>query len=126
MLTAAPWDQFPIWRHSRRRLCVLRFEVSRSVITVQREFRAWFKKYIILVWCIFFKTCMELTLHCYHRYGHLKTEHTESPAVTPSWKPVQRPRGKHEKQTAGSAWVTLTVSTADSVCCACVGWEINV
>jgi hypothetical protein len=24
--------------------CVLRFEVSRSVITVQREFSAWFKK----------------------------------------------------------------------------------
>jgi hypothetical protein len=24
--------------------CVLRFDVSRSVITVQREFRAWFKK----------------------------------------------------------------------------------
>ena len=24
--------------------CVLRFEVSRSVITVQREFRAWFRK----------------------------------------------------------------------------------
>jgi hypothetical protein len=30
--------------------CVLRFEVSRSVITVQREFRARFKKDIILVW----------------------------------------------------------------------------
>ena len=24
--------------------CVLRFEMSRSVITVQREFRAWFRK----------------------------------------------------------------------------------
>jgi hypothetical protein len=32
--------------------CVLRFEVSRSVITVQREFRAQFKKYIIVVWCV--------------------------------------------------------------------------
>jgi hypothetical protein len=29
--------------------CVLRFEVSRSVITVQREFRARFKKDAILV-----------------------------------------------------------------------------
>jgi hypothetical protein len=31
--------------------CVLRFEVSRSVIAVQREFRARLKKDIILVWC---------------------------------------------------------------------------
>jgi hypothetical protein len=31
--------------------CVLCFEVSRSVITVQREFRVRFKKYI-LVWCV--------------------------------------------------------------------------
>jgi hypothetical protein len=32
--------------------CVLRFEVFRSVTTVQREFRARFKKYVILVWCV--------------------------------------------------------------------------
>ena len=38
-------------------LCVLRFEVSRSVITVQRNFRA---------------------VHFNHRSVHLKTEHTES------------------------------------------------
>jgi hypothetical protein len=31
--------------------CVLRFEVSRSVIIVQSEFRTRFKKDIILVWC---------------------------------------------------------------------------
>ena len=43
---------------------VLRFEVSRSVITVQREFRARFRK--------------DAPLHCNHRSGHLKTEHTES------------------------------------------------
>jgi hypothetical protein len=36
------------------------------------------KKYIIYVWCVFFKPCMKLTLHCNHRYGHLKTEHTGS------------------------------------------------
>jgi hypothetical protein len=38
--------------------CVLRFEMSRSVITVitvQREFRARFKNDIILVWCAFFR-----------------------------------------------------------------------
>ena len=39
--------------------CVLRFEVYRSVITVQREFRAQFRK--------------DAPLH-----GHLKTEHTEN------------------------------------------------
>jgi hypothetical protein len=42
--------------------CVLHFEVSRSVITVQREFRALFKKYIIIVGCVFLKICMKLTL----------------------------------------------------------------
>ena len=45
--------------------CVLRFEVSRSVITVQLR-------------CVFSKPCTKLTLHCNHRSGHLKTEHTES------------------------------------------------
>ena len=36
MLTAGPRGQFPRWRRSRKRFfCVLRFEVSRSVITVQ-------------------------------------------------------------------------------------------
>ena len=35
-------------------LCVLRFEVSRSVITVQREFRARFRKD---AWCVFSKPC---------------------------------------------------------------------
>jgi hypothetical protein len=42
MLTAGQRDQFPRWRRSRR-LSVLRFEVSRSVITVQHEFRARFR-----------------------------------------------------------------------------------
>ena len=46
--------------------CVLRFEVSRFVITVQREFRAWFRKDA---------PCM---VHCNQKSGHLKTEHTES------------------------------------------------
>jgi hypothetical protein len=34
--------------------------------------------YIILVWCILFKPCMKLALHCNRRAGNLKTEHTES------------------------------------------------
>jgi hypothetical protein len=40
---------------------VLHFEVSRSVITVESEFRAQFKKYILLVWRVFFKLCTKLT-----------------------------------------------------------------
>ena len=55
--------------------CVLRFEVSRSVITVQCELRARFRKD---AWCVFSKPCTKLTLHCNHRSGHLKTEHTAS------------------------------------------------
>ena len=29
-------------------------------------------------WCVFSKPCTKLTVHCNHRSGHLKTEHTES------------------------------------------------
>jgi len=98
--------------------------VSRSVITVQREFRARFRKDAP---CVFSKPYTKLTLHCNHRSGHLKTEHTESlfPATTPSWKLAPRPRSKHEKRTAGSAWETWTVAFADGVHCARIGWEIN-
>ena len=52
--------------------CVLRFEASRSVITVQREFHARFRIDVpagasfLSIW------------NCNHRSGHLKTEHTES------------------------------------------------
>ena len=80
-------------------LYVLRFEVSRSVITVQREFRTRFRKE---AWCVFSKPCTKLTLHCNHRSGHLKTEHTESLFLS------RRHLGngsriKHEERTAGSA-----------------------
>jgi len=54
---------------------VFRFEVSRSVITVQREFRTRFRKDAP---CVFSKPCTKLTLHRNHRSGHIKTEHTES------------------------------------------------
>ena len=53
--------------------CVLRFEVSRSVITVQHGLEKTHH-----AWCVFFKPCTKLLLHCNHRSGHLKTEHTES------------------------------------------------
>jgi hypothetical protein len=38
------------------------FEVSRSVTTVQCEFRARFKEDIILVWCVFFKPYRFVTM----------------------------------------------------------------
>ena len=98
--------------------CVLRFEVSRSVITVhglEKTHHAW---------CVFSKPCTKLTLHCNHRSGHPKTEHTESLFLLRrhlgNW-----PRSKHEKRTAGSAWETLTVAAADGVRFARVRWEIN-
>ena len=95
--------------------CVLRFEVSRSVITVHHT------------WCVFSKPCTKLTLYCNHRSGHLKAEHTESLFLLRrhlgNWAP--RPRSKHEKRTAGSAWETWTVAAADGVRCARVRWEMN-
>jgi hypothetical protein len=63
---------FKMASQQEKALCVLRFEVSRSVITVQLEFRARPKKHISLVWCIFFKPCTKFTLHSNHRSGHLK------------------------------------------------------
>jgi len=45
--------------------CVLRFEVSRSQNGAPAR-------------CVFSKPCTKLTLHCNHRFGNLKTEHTES------------------------------------------------
>jgi len=79
--------------------CVLGFEVSRPVITVQREFRARFRRDAP---CVFSKPCTKLTLPCNHRSGHLKTEHTESLLLLRrhlgNW-----PRNKHGKRTADSA-----------------------
>jgi hypothetical protein len=34
--------------------------------------------YHVLVWCVFLKPCIKLTLHCNHRSGQLKIEHTVS------------------------------------------------
>ena len=80
--------------------------------------------YVIPAWCVFSEQCTKLTLHCNHRSGHLKTEHTESLFLLrrhlENW-----PRSKHEKRTAGSAWETWTVAAADGVRCARVRWEIN-
>jgi hypothetical protein len=46
--------------------CVLRFEVSRSVITVQREFHDGLKKDAPYENNLFFKPCTKLMLHCNH------------------------------------------------------------
>jgi hypothetical protein len=62
----------------QKAFCVLRFEMSRSVITVQPEFRERFQKDTPHKNNVFYKQCTKLTLHCNHRSGHLKTEHTES------------------------------------------------
>jgi hypothetical protein len=52
--------------------CVLRFEVSRSVILVQHQFRARFKKYIILVWCILnTKATIEFSRNALFYVGHI-------------------------------------------------------
>jgi hypothetical protein len=104
MLTASPRGQFPRWRHSRKRLsvcsvlrcpdlwlqCSVSFVhgsgllVARSVITVQREFCARFRTDGSAC-CNHRSGCAtssskpytKLALHCNHRSGHLKTEHTE-------------------------------------------------
>jgi hypothetical protein len=54
--------------------CVLRFEMSRSVITLQREFRARFRND---AWCVFSKPCTKLTLHWYSFL--LETDSTPGP-----------------------------------------------
>jgi hypothetical protein len=58
--------------------CVLRFEISRSVITVQREFHARFRKDTPHKNSTFLKPCTKPTLHYNYRSGHLQTKHTES------------------------------------------------
>jgi hypothetical protein len=62
----------------KKAVCVLRFEVSRSVITVQREFCARFRTAGSAYATSSSKLCTKLMLHWNHGSGHLKTEHTES------------------------------------------------
>ena len=72
------WGQFPRWRHSRKRLSVcsvlrcpiLRLQCSVSFVHGLEKTHH--------TWCDFSKPCTKFTLHCNHRSGHLKTEHTES------------------------------------------------
>jgi len=78
--------------------CVFRFEVSRSVITVQREFRARFRK----------DAALQSQISTSQNGAHRKP----FPAATPSWKLAPRPLSKHKKRTAGSAWETWTIAAA--------------
>jgi hypothetical protein len=53
------WAAGPVSKitsQQEKAFCVLHFELSRSVITVQLEFSVRFRKDIILVWCVFSKT----------------------------------------------------------------------
>ena len=77
-------------------------------------------------WCVFSKPCTKLTLQWSQIWTPQNGAHRKPfPAATPSWKLAPRPRSKHEKRTAGSAWETWTVAVADGVRCARVRWEIN-
>ena len=104
--------QFPRRHRSRKRL---------SVCSVLRCPDLWLQCSVSFVHSLE-KThlpCTQLTLHCNHSSGHLKTEHTESIFLLRrhlgNW-----PRSKHEKWTAGSAWETRRVAAADDVCFALV------
>jgi len=103
ILTPGPRGQFPRWCRSRKRL---------SVCSVLRCPNLWLQ-------------CSVSFLHCNHRSGHLKTEHTESLYL------LRRHLGNwlrcmHEKQTRGSAWETWTVAATDGVSCDRLRWEINI
>jgi hypothetical protein len=100
MLTAGPQDQFSWWRCSRSRLAVCSVSMCPDL---------WLQVSVSFV-------------HC----NHLKTEHTVSLLLLRRHLGSGlRPRSKHEKRTAGSAWETWAVSAADTVCCARREWEIK-
>jgi hypothetical protein len=79
---------------------VFRFEVSRSVITVQREFCAQFRTAGSTQKAF---SCCDAILE------------TDPAAPRPRGPAAQRPRSKHRKRTAGSALRTWTVAAADGI-----------
>jgi len=87
--------------------CVLRFEVSSSVITVITVHKT--------------HTALQSQIWIPRNGAHRKP----FPAATPSWKLAPQPCSKHEKQAAGSTWDTWPVTAADGVRCARARWEIN-
>ena len=76
---------------------------------------------------VFSKPCTKLTLHCNHRSGHHKTEHTESLFLLRrhlgNW--PRSPAVSTSERTAGSAWETWRVADANGVRFVRVRWEIN-
>ena len=55
---------FKMASQQEKAFCVLRFEVSRSVITLQREFRAWFRKDTPCV-CVCVCVCVYIYIYVY-------------------------------------------------------------
>jgi hypothetical protein len=76
MLAAGPVSKMA--SQQEKAFLVLGFEVSISMIIVQRKIHARFKKYAPHKNNVFFKPRTKLMLHCNNRSGQLKTEHTES------------------------------------------------
>jgi hypothetical protein len=81
---------------------VIHFKVSRSVITVQHEFHAWFKKDA---------RHKNNGAHSLLLMRHYLGNWSCGPALS--------------MRSERSTWETWTVPAADRVCCACVGWEIK-
>ena len=126
MLTAGPVSKMV--SQQEKAFCVLRLEVSRSVITVQREFRARLRKDT---------PCRNNITRCYRQFvetGCLcKGKSFGRPRVsTPSLGWIWLlcgcvscdPRCTHWR-TVINAWETWTVAAADGVHCTRVMWEIN-
>ena len=120
-------DEFPRWRRSRKR---------RSVCSVLKCPDLW------LQCSVSFMHGLEKThlggasfLNCAWNLGctvitdldtsKRSTQKKPFTAAAPSWKLAPRPRSKHEKRAAGSAWETWTVAAADGVRCDRVRWEIH-
>ena len=128
MLTAGPRGQFSRWRRSRKRISVCSvfrcpdLWVQCSVSSVQHGLEKTHH-----ACCVFSKprTALHAALQSQIWTPQNGAHRNPFPAATPSWKLAPRPRSKHEKWNAGSAWETWTVTAADGVRCARVRWEIN-
>ena len=121
-------------QQQEKAFCVLRFEVSRSVITVLREFRARFRKDAphrnnITRW---YRQFVETGCLCKGKSPGRPRVYDDSGHATPSlgwiWLPcgcVSCDPGCTRCRIVIEAWETWTVAAADSVSCARVRWEIN-
>jgi hypothetical protein len=78
----APGSVYKMAQQQKKTFCVLRFEVSRSVITVQRAVQ-----------------CTVITATSYQQFAF----HAYCGAAGSVSKMASQPRSKHDKRTAGSA-----------------------